>query len=284
MIHNYTKREDLVNFLKGKSVEVRKEIIKLVVTAGGGHVGGGLSMTEILLAMYYHVLNIDPKNPKKEDRDRFILSKGHGGVGICPVLADVGYYDHCMMDDFNQYLSPFGMHPDMHKVPGIDMSTGSLGHGLPISVGLALGARLKKASWRTYCLLGDGECNEGTVWEAAMAGAHFKLGNLTAILDRNRLMLDGPVNEIMEIDPIEDKWKAFGWDVRIIDGHDYNQLIDTFESLPPISSQKPVCVICNTTKGKGVSYMENQTKWHYGGLDEATEKQACDDIDKICLP
>jgi len=284
MIHNYTKREDLVNFLKGKSVEVRKEIIKLVVTAGGGHVGGGLSMTEILLAMYYHVLNIDPKNPKKEDRDRFILSKGHGGVGICPVLADVGYYDHCMMDDFNQYLSPFGMHPDMHKVPGIDMSTGSLGHGLPISVGLALGARLKKASWRTYCLLGDGECNEGTVWEAAMAGAHYKLGNLTAILDRNRLMLDGPVNEIMEIDPIEDKWKAFGWDVRIIDGHDYNQLIDTFESLPPISSQKPVCVICNTTKGKGVSYMENQTKWHYGGLDEATEKQACDDIDKICLP
>jgi len=284
MIHNYTKREDLVNFLKGKSVEVRKEIIKLVVTAGGGHVGGGLSMTEILLAMYYHVLNIDPKNPKKEDRDRFILSKGHGGVGICPVLADVGYYDHCMMDDFNQYLSPFGMHPDMHKVPGIDMSTGSLGHGLPISVGLALGARLKKATWRTFCLLGDGECNEGTVWEAAMAGAHFKLGNLTAILDRNRLMLDGPVNEIMEIDPIEDKWKAFGWDVRIIDGHDYNQLLDTFESLPPISSQKPVCVICNTTKGKGVSYMENQTKWHYGGLDEATEKQACDDIDKICLP
>ncbi len=284
MIHNYTKREDLVNFLKGKSVEVRKEIIKLVVTAGGGHVGGGLSMTEILLAMYYHVLNIDPKNPKKEDRDRFILSKGHGGVGICPVLADVGYYDHCMMDDFNQYLSPFGMHPDMHKVPGIDMSTGSLGHGLPISVGLALGARLKKASWRTYCLLGDGECNEGTVWEAAMAGAHFKLGNLTAILDRNRLMLDGPVNEIMEIEPIEDKWKAFGWDVRVIDGHDYNQLIDTFESLPPISSQKPVCVICNTTKGKGVSYMEGQTKWHYGGLDEATEKQACDDIDKICLP
>jgi transketolase len=284
MIHNYTKREDLVNFLKGKSVEVRKEIIKLVVTAGGGHVGGGLSMTEILLAMYYHVLNIDPKNPKKEDRDRFILSKGHGGVGICPVLADVGYYDHCMMDDFNQYLSPFGMHPDMHKVPGIDMSTGSLGHGLPISVGLALGARLKKASWRTYCLLGDGECNEGTVWEAAMAGAHFKLGNLTAILDRNRLMLDGPVNEIMEIEPIEDKWKAFGWDVRVIDGHDYNQLLDTFESLPPINSQKPVCVICNTTKGKGVSYMENQTKWHYGGLDEATEKQACDDIDKICLP
>jgi transketolase len=284
MIHNYTKREDLVNFLKGKSVEVRKEIIKLVVTAGGGHVGGGLSMTEILLAMYYHVLNIDPKNPKKEDRDRFILSKGHGGVGICPVLADVGYYDHCMMDDFNQYLSPFGMHPDMHKVPGIDMSTGSLGHGLPISVGLALGARLKKASWRTYCLLGDGECNEGTVWEAAMAGAHFKLGNLTAILDRNRLMLDGPVNEIMEIEPIEDKWKAFGWDVRVIDGHDYNQLLDTFESLPPINSQKPVCVICNTTKGKCVSYMENQTKWHYGGLDEATEKQACDDIDKICLP
>ncbi len=281
MLHNYTNREELIKFLKNKAIDVRKKIVQLVVTAGGGHIGGGLSMTEILLVMYYDILNIDPKNPKKPDRDRFILSKGHGGVGICPVLADVGYYPESLMCDFNQYLSPFGMHPDMNKVPGIDMSTGSLGHGLPISVGLAIGARLQKQTWRTYCLMGDGECNEGTVWEGAMAAAHFKLGNLTAIIDRNRLMIDGPVSEVMEVEPFEDKWKAFGWDTRIVDGHDVGALLDVFRGLPPADSQKPVCVICNTKKGRGVSFTENQTKWHYGGLDEESEKIALADLEKM---
>lgn len=281
MLHNCKTREELVKFLTNKSADIRTKVVQLVVTAGGGHVGGGISMTEILLTMYYHVLNIDPKNPKKADRDRFILSKGHGGVGICPVLADVGYYDESMMCDFNQYLSPFGMHPDMNKVPGIDMSTGSLGHGLPISVGLAIGARLKKESWRTFCLMGDGECNEGTVWEAAMSAAHFKLGNLIAIIDRNRLMIDGPVEEIMEVEPFEDKWKAFGWSTKVIDGHDYNALLDTFENLPAVDSKVPTVVICNTKKGRGISFMENVTKWHYGGIDEELEKQAIAEIDKM---
>ncbi|HOO56427.1 MAG TPA: transketolase [bacterium] len=281
MLHNYDNREDLVKFLEDKAIDIRKKIVQLVVTAGGGHIGGAMSMVEILVTMYYHILNIDPKDPQKADRDRFILSKGHGGVGICPVLGDCGYYDESLMDDFNQYMSPFGMHPDMRKVPGIDMSTGSLGHGLPISVGLALGARVRKQNWRTFCLLGDGECNEGTNWEAAMAAKHYKLGNLTAIVDRNKLMLDGPCNEIMEVEPFEDKWKAFGWQTKVIEGHDFNALIDAFENLPPVDSQQPLCVICNTVKGRGISFMENQTQWHYGGLDEASEKEALDDIEKM---
>jgi len=283
MLHNCQNREELVKFLTKKSVDIRKKIVQLVVTAGGGHVGGGLSMTEILLTMYYHILNIDPKYPSKPDRDRFILSKGHGGVGICPVLADVGYYPEEMMADFNQYLSPFGMHPDMKKVPGIDMSTGSLGHGLSISFGLAIGSRLDKASWRVFCLLGDGECNEGSVWEAAMAAHHYKLGNLIAIVDRNQFSLDGPTEKIMSLEPLEDKWKAFGFDTKVIKGHDYNELLDTFEKLPPPTSEKPVCIICNTVKGKGVSFMENEAKWHYGGLDEDAAKLAMADIDKITL-
>lgn len=279
-LHNITDRNELVKHLKNKSVDIRKMIVQLVVTAGGGHVGGALSMTEILVVLYNHVLNIDPKNPKKPDRDRMILSKGHGGVGICPVLCDAGYYPKSLMDGFNQFKSPFGMHPDMNKVPGIDMSTGSLGHGLSVSVGLCLGARLDKASWRTYCLMGDGECNEGSVWEAAMSAAHFKLGNIVAIVDRNRLMIDGPVDEIMSLGDFEAKWKAFGFDTRVIDGHDINALLDVFANLPPVTGSVPVCIICNTVKGRGVSFMENQSKWHYGGLDEQLEKDALADIEK----
>lgn len=279
-LHNITDRGELVKFLQNKSVDIRKMIVQLTVTAGGGHVGGALSMTEILVVLYQHILRIDPGNPKKPDRDRLILSKGHGGVGICPVLCDAGYYSKELMDGFNQFMSPFGMHPDMNKVPGIDMSTGSLGHGLSISVGLALAARLDKAAWRVFCVLGDGECNEGSVWEAAMSAKHYKLGNVTAIVDRNRFMIDGAVEDIMSVEPFEDKWRAFGWETRVIDGHSVEQLLDTFENLPPADSLKPLCVICNTVKGKGVSYMENQGKWHYGGLDETLEKQALEDIEK----
>lgn len=279
-LHNISNRQELVSFLKNKCVDIRKMIVQLTVTAGGGHVGGALSMTEMLVVLYQHIMNIEPSNPKKPDRDRLILSKGHGGVGICPVLCDAGYFPKSEMDGFNQFLSPFGMHPDMNKVKGIDMSTGSLGHGLSICVGLGLAARLDKASWRAFCVLGDGECNEGSVWEAAMSAKHYKLGNVVALVDKNKFMIDGPVEQIMSIEPFEEKWKAFGWKTTVIDGHSIEQLLDTLENLDPPDSQTPQCIICNTVKGRGVSFMEGQGKWHYGGLDELLEKQALEDIEK----
>ena len=163
MVQKFQNKEELIYFLQNKATDLRKKIIELTVIAGGGHVGGALSMIDVLLVLYYHVLRVDPKNPKWEDRDRFILSKGHGALAICPVLADVGFFDEKLLANFNQLDSPFGMHPDMHKVPGIEMSTGSLGHGLSVCVGVGLSARLDGAKWRIYCLLGDGECNEGSV-------------------------------------------------------------------------------------------------------------------------
>lgn len=277
----FKTREELVFFLQNKVCDLRKKIIELTVIAGGGHLGGALSVIDILAVLYYHVLKIDPKNPKWEERDRFILSKGHAALAICPVLADVGFFDEKLLANFNQLDSPFGMHPDMHKVPGIEMSTGSLGHGLPVAIGVALSARLDKANWRVYCLLGDGECNEGSVWEAAMAASHYKLGNLVAIVDRNQFCIDGPTEKIMGLEPFSDKWKAFGWDVKEVDGHNFNEMLDVFENLPPVDSEKPTVIIAKTIKGKGVSFAEGQGAWHYGGIDAQKEKQAYEDIEKL---
>jgi transketolase len=254
--------------LQNKAIDIRKMIIKLCGIAGGGHIGGALSMVEILVALYYEVMKFDPADPQWPDRDRLILSKGHGALGLCPVLCDVGYYPESMMDTFNCLDSPFGMHPDKNKIPGIEMSTGSLGHGLSISVGVAIAGKLDAADWRVYTLLGDGECDEGMVWEAAMAASHFKLGNLTAIVDRNGFSLDGPTEEVMSLEPFADKWRAFGWEVMEVNGHDFGELLHAFGNVPPAKSDIPTCIIADTIKGKGVSFMENTAEWHYGGLDE----------------
>lgn len=277
----FKNKDELIKFIKNKAVDIRKKIVQLTVIAGGGHIGGGLSMTDILVVMYHHILKIDTKNPKWEERDRFILSKGHGGVGICPVLCDVGFYEEEMMTTFNQLCSPFGMHPDMNKIPGIEMSTGSLGHGLSVGVGIALANRLDKAKYRIYVLLGDGECDEGSVWEAAMSAAHYKLGNLVAIVDRNHYMIDGDTERIMGLEPFKQKWEAFGWKTIEIDGHNIEQIVDAFENLPTQDSEQPIVVIAKTIKGRGVSFMENQAKWHYGGLDSELEKRALEDIEKM---
>lgn len=276
----FESKEELLFFLKNKAVDIRKKAIELAGIAGGGHTGGALSMVDILVLLYHYILKIDPKNPEWEERDRFILSKGHGALAFCPVLSSVGFFPEEKMNTFNQLDSPFGMHPDMHKIPGVEMSTGSLGHGLPVAIGVALSGRLDKANWRVYCLLGDGECNEGSVWEAAMSAAHYQLGNLTAIVDRNQFSLDGPTEEVMSLEPFKDKWKAFGWNVVEMDGHNFEEMIDTFKGLPPISSSSPTVIIAKTVKGKGVSFMEAQAKWHYGGLDDELESQAMEDIEK----
>jgi len=252
---------------------IRRRIVEVTYQCGGAHIGGSFSQTDILTALYYKYLRIDPTNPKWEDRDRFILSKGHGGVGHAVVLGEKGYFDKTTLKDFNKTGSPFGMHLDRYKVPGVDASTGSLGHGLPIAVGMALGAKLAKKAWRTYVVLGDGECNEGSIWEASMSAAMFKLTNLTVFVDRNSLMIDGPTEDIMALEPLRAKFEAFGFKAIEIDGHDFNAICDAIE-LSQNEKEKPVAIIAKTVKGKGVDFMEGKTAWHYGGLDDATRDKA----------
>jgi transketolase len=276
----WASRDELIRFLTNKVVDMKEKAIELTRVAGGGHIGGALSMMDVVVALYYHVLKVDPKNPKWEERDRFVLSKGHGGIGLCPVLADLGFFPEEEMADFNQLDSPFGIHPDMHKIPGIEMSTGSLGHGLSVCVGMGLAHRLDKGTWRIYCLLGDGECNEGSVWEAAMAAAHYKLGCLVAIVDRNMLSIDGPTEKVMGLEPFAEKWRAFGWRVIEIDGHNMNDILDTFENLLPVTSDQPTVIIAKTVKGKGVSFMENDPAWHYGGIDSEKEEICMRDLEQ----
>jgi transketolase len=272
--------QDELTMLQEKARQARRDIVDITAWSGGAHIGGALSVTDILIILYYKYLNIDPANPQWEDRDRVILSKGHAGVGYAPILARKGYFDFDLLKSFNKFKSPFGMHLDGLKVKGVDVSTGSLGHGLPIGVGLALGARLQKKPWYTYCILGDGECNEGSIWEAAMAAAHYKLTNLITFVDRNQLMIDGPTEEIMHLEPFVDKWRAFGFIVREIDGHSFEELADTIEYAQS-ESGGPVVIVANTVKGKGVDIMEKDVKWHYGGLDSALQKQAHESIDKM---
>ena len=272
--------EQEIKLLEETAKGIRKDIVNVTEWAGGAHIGGALSMVEVLVILYFKYMNVDPHNPDKPDRDRFILSKGHGGVGFAPVLARKGYFDFDLLKTFNRFQSPFGMHLDGSKVKGVDASTGSLGHGLPIALGLSLGARLKKESWKTYCLLGDGECNEGSVWEAAMAAGQFNVTNLITIVDRNHLMIDGTTEEVMGLEPFSDKWEAFGFIVKEVDGHSFKELADAID-FAHNQDEKPVVIIANTKKGRGVDYMEDSVKWHYGSMNSTLAEQARESIDKM---
>ena len=272
--------EQEIKLLEETAKGIRKDIVNVTEWAGGAHIGGALSMVEVLVILYFKYMNVDPHNPDKPDRDRFILSKGHGGVGFAPVLARRGYFDFDLLKTFNRFQSPFGMHLDGSKVKGVDASTGSLGHGLPIALGLSLGARLKKESWKTYCLLGDGECNEGSVWEAAMAAGQFNVTKLITIVDRNHLMIDGTTEEVMGLEPFSDKWEAFGFIVKEVDGHSFKELADAID-FAHNQDEKPVVIIANTKKGRGVDYMEDNVKWHYGSMNSTLAEQARESIDKM---
>lgn len=252
--------------LSRRARRIRRGIVDVTGWSGGAHIGGALSQTDIMTILYFKYLNIDPKNPHWDDRDRFVLSKGHGGVGYAVVLAEKGYFDPELLKEFNHSGSSFGMHLDGNKVIGVDASTGSLGHGLPMAVGMALGARVRGKSWRTYCIVGDGECDEGSIWEAAMCAHHYKANNLICFVDRNRMMIDGPTETIMSLEPLADKWTAFGWAVKTVDGHDFKALAEAID-FGLAYQDGPVCIIANTIKGKGVDFMENKPGWHYGGLD-----------------
>lgn len=264
--------EQEIRDLTEKAKEIRRGIVEVTGWCGGSHIGGALSQADILTLLYFKYLNIDPANPDWEERDRFVLSKGHGGVGHSVVLAKRGYYAMDLLKDFGKSGSAFGMHLDGNKVLGVDTSTGSLGHGLSVSVGLALGARVQGKSWRTYCVMGDGECNEGSIWEAAMAASHYKLANLTGFVDRNRMMIDGLTESVMALEPLADKWRAFGWNVLDVDGHDLKALSDAIETAHAYDAG-PTVILAQTVKGKGVDFMEDDPAWHYGGLNaELVEK------------
>ncbi|HHT83875.1 MAG: transketolase [Christensenellales bacterium] len=275
------KKDVTVDNLKELARQLRKDIIQTTVWAGSGHVGGAMSAADYLVALYFKYLNIDPKDCNKPDRDRFILSKGHSAVGYIPCLALAGFFPKENLKRFNHFMSPFGMHPDALKVPGCDCSTGSLGHGLPIGVGICLGAKLQKQTYKTVVMLGDGECCEGSNYEAMMAASHYKLDNLIAIVDRNGLMIDGKTEDVMALEPFADKWRAFGWNViEVADGNDMQQVCDSLDQAWEGVEGKPTVIIAKTIKGKGVSFMEDDVKWHYGAIDSEKAAIAFSDIEK----
>ena len=260
--------------------EYRKLVLQLCYTGKGLHIGGDLSCAEVLVALYHYVMKLDPQKPFWEDRDRFILSKGHCAAALYLVMAQRGFFDtQKIFDTYKGYETSFGAHPCKAACPELDSSSGSLGHGLPIAIGIALAAKLDRKNFRTYCMLGDGECYEGSIWEAALAAPRFKLGNLVAVLDRNKMGLDGFTEEIMPLEPMVDKWRSFNWHTVTIDGHDIPQIIDTFNALPPVESDVPTLIIAETTKGKGVSFMENNPIYHHLKIDEEQLKQALDEVD-----
>jgi len=247
--------------LSGIAREARRWIVRMTHEAGSGHPGGSLSIVEILTALYFRVMKHDPENPHWEERDRMVLSKGHGAPGLYALLALSGYFDPEELLTLRKLGSRLQGHPSMNKTPGVDMSTGSLGQGLSIAIGMALGSRLDRKDNRIYCILGDGECQEGQIWEAAMAATHFKVDNLCAILDRNQLQIDGPTEKIMSLEPVVPKFKAFGWHVIELNGHDLKELLRAFHEAETYKG-KPTMIIANTVKGKGVSFMEGALKFH----------------------
>lgn len=263
---------------------IRLETLRLTRIAGAGHYSSTFSAAELLAALYYAHLRIDPANPQWEDRDRFVLSKGHAAIGLYPVLADLGFYPPSKLDDFTRLGSAFGDHPDMKKIPGIDFSSGSLGHGLSVALGMALAGRMAGRDYRTYCMLGDGELNEGQIWEAAMAAGHFKLQGLVGIVDRNQLSIDGPTEKVMSVEPLVDRFTSFGWDVRRIDGHDMPTVLATLAALKPAGEGKPQMIIADTVKGRGVKYMELSLDWHVGNLVGADYDDAWSEIEAGLKP
>ena len=265
--------------LTKKTVEIRKGIIEAVYHAQSGHPGGSLSVADILAVLYFHEMNIRPEEPKWEDRDRLVLSKGHCSPALYSCLANRGYFpieDLKTVRKINSYLQG---HPDKNKVPGVDMTTGSLGQGLSSANGMAIAGKMDKKDYRVYCILGDGEIEEGQIWEAAMTSSKYKLDNLCVIVDNNNLQIDGTIEEVMSSYPIDEKFRSFGFEIIKIDGHDIEEIIKAFDVARNIK-EKPTCIIARTIKGKGISYMENQVGWHGKAPNEEQYKEAITELEK----
>ncbi|MDP4094730.1 MAG: transketolase [Bacillota bacterium] len=270
---------DLIN-VKKTSARVRKHIIEEVFSASSGHPGGSLSCTDILTVLYFNEMNIDPANPKWEDRDRFVLSKGHCSPALYGVLAEKGFFNIEDLTKFRGSESYLEGHPSMKFVPGVDMSTGSLGQGISAAVGMALAGKLDKKNYRVYAMLGDGELEEGQVWEASMAAAHYKLDNLTIFIDHNGLQIDGKIQDVMSPEPVSNKFEAFGWKVIGINGHDYTQIFEAISEAKK-TKDKPTAIIAETIKGKGVSFMENIAGWHGAAPSQEQRDQALAELDAV---
>lgn len=268
-----------IALLREKARYIRLETIRLIEIAKVGHYSSVFSCAEIFAALYYDVMRLREGEPDWPDRDRFLMGKGHAAVGLFPVLADHGFISRELLDGYTRLGSPLGDHPDMTKVPGIDFSSGSIGHALSNGVGMALGGRMNQRPYHVFVMLGDGEMQEGQVWEAALFAGHNKLSRLIAIIDRNGYQLDGKVDDVVGVESLRDKWTAFGWEVHEVDGHDLNALTYTLRKLKADSArQTPACLIARTVKGRGVSFMETEPGWHLGYLAPADAQIAIDEI------
>ena len=260
-----------LSILREKAKNIRKDIVQMICTAKSGHPGGSLSSADIVAALYFNEMNINPSNPKMEGRDRFVLSKGHAAPVLYAALAERGFISKELLGTLRQYGSVLQGHPDMKKVPGVEISTGSLGQGLSVANGMALAAKISKEDYKTYVLMGDGELQEGQIWEAAMTAAHYKLDNVCAFVDFNNLQIDGNVDKVMGVEPLDKKWEAFGWNVLKVDGHDMEEILDALAKAKECKG-KPTVIIATTTKGKGVSFMENVCGFH--GVAPTVEETA----------
>jgi transketolase len=269
--------ESLYDELSAKALKIRRNIINMIYLASSGHPGGALSLTDILTVLYFTEMKVNPLTPKDENRDRFVLSKGHASAALYATLAERGFIRNEELFGFRKIDSILQGHPDMKKIPGVDMTTGSLGQGLSVANGMAMAGKLDKKDYRVYCALGDGEIEEGQVWEAAMSASHYKLDNLCVIVDNNNLQIDGTVDEVMNPYSIVEKFKSFGFNTIEIDGHDFKQIIEAFENAKN-TKDKPTAIVAKTIKGKGVSYMENQASWHGKAPNEQEFAQAMQEL------
>ncbi|MDP4276004.1 MAG: transketolase [Bacteroidota bacterium] len=269
---------DEVKQLKLRAEEIRKRLVEIVYMSKSGHIGGSLSSVDVETALYFHVMNINPDDPVKPGRDRFILSKGHSVEAYYSVLASRGFISQEMLDTYGHFGTKLAGHPTK-KIPGIELNSGALGHGLSVGVGMALAAKMDQQSFRTFVLMGDGEQGEGSIYEAAMSASHYKLGSLVAIIDRNTLQISGKTEDVMALEPLRERWEAFGWNVFDVDGNDMENLVTLFDSFD-YQDKKPKLILAHTIKGKGVSSMEDQAKWHHGVPNQELYNQALVEINQ----
>lgn len=272
-------KNDKKVYLEKMSNKIRKDIIELVYKASSGHPGGSLSITDILTYLYFEELNVTPEEPKNPDRDRLVLSKGHCAPALYSALMEKGFFDKSNIETFRQSNGILQGHPDMKHIPGVDMTTGSLGQGISTAVGMALAGKLDRKNYRVYCILGDGEIEEGQVWEASMSASHYKLDNLCLIVDNNNLQIDGEIGNVMSPYPIDKKFESFGFNVISIDGHNFYEIENAFEESKKVKD-KPTVIIAKTIKGKGVSFMENKPEWHGKAPSEEQYKLAIKELEE----